>query len=396
MMRVAYVSADPGVPVYGRKGASIHVQEIIRALLARGIDVDLLAARIGGSPPPGLHDVPVHQLPSPPRGESSNQREASAIEHGRAAGPVLDALGALGPVDLVYERYSLWGQAAMTWARRAGVPGVLEVNAPLPDEQARYRVLHDRDAAEQVARDAIGAASVVIAVSDAVGEWVVDIGGGPSLVGAKVHVVPNGVDVDRVRPADRDPVAGGTCTIGFVGTLKSWHGIDTLAAAFAMLAAADPCYRLLVVGDGPERAALEARVAADGLTERVELVGAVDPAAVPALLRRMDIAVAPYPATARYFSPLKLYEYLAAGLPVVASDVGQVADVLAGGQTGVLCRPGDPQELAAAIGGLRADPAWAAALGRAGRILVEQHHTWHAVVDRILSAARRADEVVAS
>jgi glycosyltransferase involved in cell wall biosynthesis len=62
----------------------------------------------------------------------------------------------------------------------------------------------------------------------------------------------------------------------------------------------------------------------------------------------------------------------------------------------VLCRPADPEDLAAAIVGLRADPARAAALGRAGRILVEQHHTWHAVVDRILSVARPADHVVAS
>jgi glycosyltransferase involved in cell wall biosynthesis len=271
------------------------------------------------------------------------------------------------------------------------MPSVLEVNAPLPDEQARHRVLHDRAAAEDAAREAIGAASVVIAVSKPVAEWAVAIGGTPEATGTKFHVVANGVDVERFQPTDRPLVDGVTCTIGFVGTLKSWHGIDTLAEAFALLATADPCYRLLIVGDGPEWAALEAKMAADGLTERVELVGAVDPAAVPSLLQRIDIAVAPYPASSGYFSPLKLYEYLAAALPVVASNVGQIADVIDDGRTGLLCRPGAPGELAAAIRVLRADPARAASLGRAGRTMVEQHHTWQAVVDRILTLARRTE-----
>lgn len=393
MTHLAYVSADAGVPVYGRKGASIHVQEVVRALLARGVDVDLLAARTGGAPPPGLHTVAVLRLPTPPAGGSSERREAAARTNGRAAAAILDDLT---PVDLVYERYSLWGRAAMPWARRTGVPGVLEVNAPLPDEQARHRVLHDRPSADRVAWEVVTAASVVIAVSDAVAEWVIDIGGGASAVIEKVHVVPNGVDVDRFGPSERPPRTGSTCTIGFVGTLKSWHGLDTLATAFIHLATADPGYRLLVVGDGPARAALEAHVADAGLTDRLELTGAVDPAAVPALVRRMDIAVAPYPASARYFSPLKLYEYMAAGLPVVASEVGQVAEVLADGRTGLLCRPGDPHDLAATIAGLRHDPRRAAALGKAGRGQVERHHTWHAVVDQILTAARRVEDVVAT
>lgn len=390
-MRVAYVCADPGVPVYGRKGASVHAQEVIRAMLAKGIDVDLLAARTGGDAPRGLGGVRLHPLPVPPRHSSSVLREQLLRQDGAAASALLDELG---PFDLVYERYSLWGCAAMRWADAAGIPGVLEVNAPLPEEQARHRILHNRAAAEQVAGDAIAAASVVIAVSEPVARWAAAMGGGAW--DSHVHVVANGVDVDRFRPGDRRPLTGATCTIGFVGTLKAWHGLDTLAEAFTCLAATDPSYRLLVVGDGPGRAELEAHFAASGVAPLVDIVGAVDPADVPSLLHGVDIAVAPYPPTAEYFSPLKLYEYLAAGLPVVVSDVGQASDVLEHGRTALLCRPGDPGELVAAVAALRADPAWAASLGCAGRAMVEQHHTWRSAVERILSLAVRADQRVAT
>jgi len=377
-MRVAYVCADPGIPVFGNKGASVHVQGVIRAMRARDARVELLAARVGGPAPTGLEDVAVHLLPGRVSG-SSIEREVAASN----AGADTTALDHLGPLDLVYERYSLWGRAAMAWARRAGIPGVLEVNAPLIDEHARHRTLHDHVAAHAASREALGAASTIIAVSPPVADWVRTV-----VPDAACHVVPNGVDTDRVRPrADPPGTAAATCTVGFVGTLKPWHGIDTLVDVFGLLTRADPAYRLLVVGDGPEGPDLVRRLAVAGIADRAELTGAVDPAAVPGLLARMEVAVAPYPATAGYFSPLKLYEYLAAGLPVVASRVGQVPDIVEDGVTGILCPPGDAAAMATAVDRLRHDPVRAAALGRAGRRAVVADHTWAAVVDRILAAA---------
>lgn len=380
MTRIAYVCADPGIPVFGHKGASVHVQEVVRALRARGAGVELVAARLGGMAPPDLADVPVHVL-AEARAGTSEEREAAARRTSDAVAAVLDDLGA---VDLVYERYSLWGRMGMAWAASVDVPGVLEVNAPLIDEQARYRTLHDRNGAEEVARLAIGAATVVLAVSRPVAAWAV----GMADDGCKVHVVPNGVDVDRISPAEGwVPMAGAVCTVGFVGTLKPWHGLETLAEAFVVLANHDPAYRLLVVGGGPGAVALHARLAAAGVTERTEVVGSVDPQQVPALLRRMDVAVAPYSASAGYFSPLKVFEYLAAGLPVVASRVGQIPCLIDHGRTGVLCDPGDAGALAAAIQELWVDPGRAAVLGAAGRAMVRRDHTWLAVADRILDLA---------
>jgi glycosyltransferase involved in cell wall biosynthesis len=102
----------------------------------------------------------------------------------------------------------------------------------------------------------------------------------------------------------------------------------------------------------------------------------------------MDVAAAPYPPLAHfYFSPLKVYEYMAAGLPVVASRIGQLAELVAEGVNGLLCQPGDPAALAAALGRLRAEPELRNRLGRAARATVLRKHTWDAVARRILRLA---------
>jgi glycosyltransferase involved in cell wall biosynthesis len=102
----------------------------------------------------------------------------------------------------------------------------------------------------------------------------------------------------------------------------------------------------------------------------------------------MDLAVAPYPDLPDlYFSPLKVYEYLAAGLPVVASAVGQVPAALEGGRLGTLVRPGDAGALADALAALRADVVRRTALRAATRAAAVERHTWRAVVDRVLQLA---------
>src|SRR5438552_14024176 len=127
MMRIAYVCADPGVPVFGKKGSSVHVQEVVRGLLVQGAQVELFATRFDGEPPAGLEGVRVHALPPLPRGEPC-ERERAALA---ANGGLSAALARQGPFDLIYERYSLWSFAGMDYALAHAIPGLLEVNAPL-------------------------------------------------------------------------------------------------------------------------------------------------------------------------------------------------------------------------------------------------------------------------
>ena len=384
MTRVAYVCADPGIPVLGCKGASVHVQEVVRAMVRRGCDVTLFAARSDG--PERLEGVRVVALPNP-RGATLAERERAALA---ANADLARALREHAPFDVVYERYSLFSSAGMAAARDTGAVAVLEVNAPLVEEQARHRGLHDRATAQESVRRAAGAADLVVAVSAPVARWAVAHGAAPQRTIVAANAVdPQRFDLPRVLADD-------TFTVGFVGTLKPWHGLEVLAEAFVAGARRRPSWRLLVVGDGPQREALGERLDGAGLAGRATFAGSVAPSQVPAQLARMDAAVAPYrDAPGCYFSPLKLYEYLAAGVPVVASAVGEIAEVIADGRNGLLVAPGDAPALTAALQRLHADPPLRAALSAHGRATIRDGHTWDDVVGTILGRALSAREAAA-
>ncbi|RWR20684.1 glycosyltransferase family 1 protein [Microbacterium enclense] len=370
-MRVAYIVADPGVPVFGTKGASVHVQEIVRSFRARGAEVTVYATRRGDDVPADLADLRVveHRV----RGTNTADRERSI----RAAAAALAAAAIDDGCDLVYERFSLFSDAAAQVAAARGVPAVLEVNAPLIDEQRLHRELIDEQRAVATAHRALSTADVVACVSRPVAAWAREHGARDPLVAR------NGVNTDRIRPALARRRADATPVVGFVGTLKPWHGVDVLVDAMADLARRGRRARLLVVGDGPERAALHER--ADALGIDAGFTGAVAPAHMPTVLTLLDVGVAPYRAADDYFSPLKVCEYLAAGVPVVASDVGQVPELVRHGRTGLLVQPGDVPALAdalqlliddAGLCGRMADDARRYALAKLG---------WDGVLDRILA-----------
>lgn len=378
-MKVAYVCMDPGVPVFGHKGCSIHVQEVIRSLLRQDAQVDLFACRLGGEIPEGLEEVRVHKSPRYSKGEPA-ERERLSIVNNRN---LLYTLESEGPFDLVYERYSIWNFAGMKYALKNEVPGILEVNAPLIEEQAKHRVLVNRSMAQKVALRVFGDATTLVAVSQEVAKY---INCYPETEG-KVHVVPNGVNPDRFSRIDKSfrSKSSGQFTIGFVGTLKPWHDLPTLLEAFLQLHRKDSNTRLLIVGDGPEREKLEKYIVSKNIVDAVEFAGAVNPSEIPGFLESMDVAAAPYSNLDNfYFSPLKVFEYMAAGLPVVAAKVGQLVELIQDGENGILVPPDDPDVMVDVFNRLRLDPDLRKQLGEKARDTMLCNYTWDMLVKRIL------------
>lgn len=380
-MRVAYVCADPGVPVFGTKGSSVHVQEIVRAWRRTGANVTVYCTRLGSDRPGDLANLPVVEVP--PKHANGEARERAVQD---AALAIADEVLRHG-CGLIYERYSLFSPALSIVAKILDVPSVLEVNAPLIEEQQAYRELHDVKKAETVLRLNAGTADVVACVSEPVLRWV--RGRVPA---ARTVLTPNGVNTDRVQarpPGRRNPQH---LTVAFVGTLKPWHGVPVLlhAVALANEHTAEPSLRwvLRIIGDGPGRADLERLAASLGVG--AEFFGAVPPADVPGLLAECDAAAAPYPPVTQghddYFSPLKVYEYMAVALPVIASAVGQIPSIIDDGQTGLLIPPGQPEPLADALERLAGDPDLRERLGGQARAVAVARFSWNQVLERITAA----------
>ncbi len=351
-MRIAVVCTDQGVRIPGAKGASLHLAAISRAFVELGHEVLMVGVAGHGDPPT---QVRTFLLPHPGRAEGLAREHNKLALTQRFATEGLQAVGHFG-ADLVYERLALFGTAGLEIARSLDLPHLLEVNALLAREEAQWRGLHLQDEATHREATVLAGTNHVIAVSDELAAAV-----GASTAAANVSVVPNGFDeeafsteVDPLLTRDSLGLSATGPLIVFAGSLRAWHGVENAIRAVPHLA---PGVTLVIAGTGPLEASLVALAESLGVRDRVVFLGERPHQQVVDLLRAADVGIAPYPALDNFsFSPLKLYEYLAAGLPFVASDVGQIRDVVDVYRTGILVPPGDHVALADAIMETLADP----------------------------------------
>ena len=211
----------------------------------------------------------------------------------------------------------------------------------------------------------------VVSPSAAVATYAVEHVGLPP---ERVHVVANGVDHLRFLPGDRGPTRPGELVVAWIGSLESVKGLDVLVDALAGVEGV----RVLLAGDGPSRDALVARLAAAGLTDRVELLGRV--ANPEEVLERADALLLTSLAES---CPMVLLQAMSAGLPALATTVGGVPEVLREGREGLLVPAGDAARVAAALSVLRDDPARRRAMGDAARERVLAAYTLEHCLDRL-------------
>jgi glycosyltransferase involved in cell wall biosynthesis len=173
-------------------------------------------------------------------------------------------------------------------------------------------------------------------------------------------------------------------TVGWAGILRDWHGLDVLLDAVAAV----PSVSVLIVGGGPERAAVEQRAVALGLAGRVVVTGRVPHEAMPSYLAAMDIAVVADDRTG-VASPMKLVEYMAMGLPVLAPRLENIRDLVTDDVNGLLFTPRDSRALAAGIARLAESPELRSRLGRQARSTVEHERNWRCNAERVIAMVGR-------
>ncbi len=385
-MRVLYLSADPGVPILGHKGASVHVRELVSAMVAAGTTVTVVSPRIGAAGdelPAPIELIPIEPVLPREHADASSllgavARQAAQI---RTIAERLDA-------EAIYERFSLFSDGGVKAARSLGIPHVLEVNAPLREEALRYRTLPHANLAATSERRVLAATDRVFAVSKTLARLLEEAG----VAAGRIEVTPNAIDPAKFAVQRRR--REGPFTIGFAGSLRPWHGVEVLLEAFRTALGAIPSVRLEIVGDGPARAAVErARLPA----QRFAYHGALSHAETTRVLSRWDVGAGPFLAVPDfYFSPLKLVEYMAAGLCPVASDQPEIRELLARGERGVLVPAGDAGALAQALIELARDPERTAVTGLRAREYVLGARSWSRNAERALAALRgRPAELVA-
>lgn len=376
--RFAYVCGDPGIPVPGNKGASIHVASVCKAFRGRGLEGEIHAVRAEGST---LHGMPVKSIALPDRRKrkSVEEREARLFLASLGANLALDS-----KPDFIYERYSLWYAGGLARARDLGVPFVLEVNSPLPLEAQRFRSLANPALAEGLAQTLLWEADAIVCVSDEVARWVESRRGHRE----GVWTIPNGVDPELFLPNHESrpaPLPKNAPLVAFSGSFRPWHGLDELLEAIQILARRVDDVHLVCVGDGPRRLEAESRVRELRIADRVHFTGQLPHHEVAQWLQGADVAVAPYPVLEDfYFSPLKIFEFLALELPVVATATGQIRDLLPDRERGFLCEPGSAESLAARIEDVIRSPIESRAVAARARKWVLEHATWEARVSDML------------
>jgi glycosyltransferase involved in cell wall biosynthesis len=293
---------------------------------------------------------------------------------------------------LLYVRYHPFTPSPTIIARILRVPSLLEVNGALDD----FVEIWDppkpiTSIVLKTIAPSLRAASAVIAVAEELAEHVQQTVG---IEPDRLHVVDNGVNTGLFRPLDSAEcrkklgLKQDARIVTFVGTLSVYQGLDTLLDACEQLVQAKGYdIRTLIVGDGALRTDVERTISEKNLENCVTLVGRVPLEDVPQYVCAGDACVAPFAecvSTAGGFSPLKVYEYMACGKAVVASDFSCFSNVLSEGPCGLVTEPGNATALSQAVLRLLENPAEAEQMGRRGRELVEKRFTWDIATDKIV------------
>jgi len=385
---VRVLSLEPVFRTYAANGRSIHVYELVRNLARQGHQVHIFTAWTGDS------------LPGPGITYSRITAWCTPLMYLHYLGSII-YLSLFKQFDAVYTRNTPFGIIGTFFFKSLqGIRLVCEVNGIADDEFDLEQNLDPGDDPQKVLpapgvrnrvnrwlvrsseRYVVSKADAVIAVTEGIKRYLIEQYGLPE---ARVSVIANGANIDIFTPRDQQEVR---CLLGlpeegryicFVGNFAPWQGVEYLIRAVPYISSRCPCVRVLLVGDGAMKQAWMELADSLGVLEHILFTGAVPYEEVPLYIGASDICVAPFISRRNErigLSPLKVYEYLACGRPVVASKINGITELLAQSRGGIAVMPENSHELGEAILYLLRDDSLREEMGSSGCNYVTANHTW--------------------
>lgn len=365
--------------VVSRDGQSVHVDDMIAALRGLGHEVAVAAPAMAGGTggeAPGWVTWLKRVLP---------RALYESLEFGYnlpAFARLYRQWRAFAP-DVIYERYNLNLLAGIWLAKLTRTPFLLEVNAPLAQERASFGGgLELHPLAWRIENWLWRSADRILPVSGPLAALLRAAGVAPE----RIAVIPNGIDpaaFDAIdgAAAKRALGLGDKLVLGFSGFMREWHGLDSVIDALAQ-PALPRSLQLVLLGDGPARAAMERRAAERGIADRVTFAGIVARDALARHVAAFDIAL--QPKAVAYASPLKLFDYMAAGKAIVAPDQPNIRELLSHESSALLFDPQHKTAMLDAVLRLVGDAGLRRRLGMGARRQIDERgFTWRENARRV-------------
>lgn len=388
-INVAYIRSDFWLNGNSSNGAMAHTVGVVNSLkkLCNNISIFSITKLVYLS-------GDIEQIVISPKGLMLGISEIEEMEYSHYLATVLFERLKNNKPSFIYQRYGRNNYTGVLLANKLNIPCVIEYNGSelwMADNWGHQ--IHYRAITENIELSVFRAADLIVGNAEALKEELAKRG----ILEKKIIVIPNGVDINKFSPditgkeiRDKLGYSEDTVVVTFVGSFGPWHGADVLARSIKLAVSKYANVKFLFVGSGGGLAQVKRIIEKDGVEKYVNLVGTVKQNLTPHYLAASDILVSPQipnpDGTPFFGSPTKLFEYMAAGKAIIASDLDQMGKILTDNKTAMLVTPGKHEEIAEKIIYLAQNAEFRQILGNNARKEAVEKYTWDIHVQKIIDA----------